>query len=327
MDLPMPLPRKYQIIPGQPGFYHCISRCVRRAWLCGRDPLTGKDYDHRRDWMIERLRTLSSCFVIDIYAYSIMSNHLHVVLHVDPDRTASLTDAQVARRYRAIWRWRDPTEDIDTFDEYNPEEIQRWRSRLSDVSWFMKALKEPMSRLANAEDGCKGAFWEGRFRSIPLLDEQALITCLMYVDLNPVKAGISDTLEDSDYTSIQQRLRALEQLSRDTSESQVDETTCLSPVIGDKREKRHHSITISNLSYIDLIRQTAKAVVTQEQQFSHRELERLALSPKGWVTMATEFLHYFRSAAGGNSAFERFMDLTGRTRRQDQHGRTLLFPS
>ncbi|QXP44786.1 hypothetical protein FM038_012560 [Shewanella eurypsychrophilus] len=78
-----------------------------------------------------------------------------------------------------------------------------------------------MARRANREDGCKGAFWEGRFtyfiyKESSLLDEQALLACMMYVDLIPIRAGISNTLQASDYTSIQERINELNTSDKDT---------------------------------------------------------------------------------------------------------------
>jgi hypothetical protein len=70
-------------------FYHCISRCVRRAWLCGKDPYTGQSFEHRRQWVLDRLRQLSDILAIDICAYAILSNHYHVVLHVDSEKAKS----------------------------------------------------------------------------------------------------------------------------------------------------------------------------------------------------------------------------------------------
>ena len=91
---------------------------------------------------------------------------------------------------------------LDTVNEL----AETYRTRLCDLSWFMAKLNETIARQANKEDKCSGRFWQGRYDARALLDETALITAMMYVDLNPIRAGLATTLEGSDYTSIQQRV-------------------------------------------------------------------------------------------------------------------------
>jgi hypothetical protein len=89
----------------------------------------------------------------------------------------------------------------------DPARIATARKRLGHLSWFMKCLKEGIARRANAEDDCTGAFWEGRYTSVPLLDQHALLSCMAYVDLNPVRAGVADRPERSRHTSARLRGR------------------------------------------------------------------------------------------------------------------------
>ena len=186
-------------------YYHCVTRCVRRAYLCGEDAVTGKSFEHRREWIEARLMRLSGVFAVDVYAYAVMSNHLHVVVRVDEERAGSWDDDEVARRYGSLFRLAK-----QEFDGMSPaakkKRAAEWRERLGSLSWMMRALNEWIARKANKEDGCKGRFWEGRFTSQPLLDEQALVTCMAYVDLNPVRAGMTKSLEGSAHTSIRSRL-------------------------------------------------------------------------------------------------------------------------
>ena len=201
----MTMARSEQVSVESTPFYHCIGRCVRRAFLCGEDRVTGQSFEHRKGWLLERMKELSSVFAIDICAYAVMSNHFHLVVRLVPERAARWESDELLRRVRALFR---PTAAVigQLGPKARQKELDKWRERLSDLSWFMRCLNESIARRANREDGCTGRFWEGRFKSQALLDEGALFTCMSYVDLNPVRAGLATTLEESDFTSIQERL-------------------------------------------------------------------------------------------------------------------------
>jgi REP-associated tyrosine transposase len=200
----MTLPRSQLVNTNFTPYYHCVSRCVRRAFLCGRDALTGFNFDHRRDWIEARLMELTALFAIDLCAYAVMSNHYHVVLHINTAQLVAWTDADVVARWQQLHRLPDGFENFD--EDLASRVIAVWRERLGSISWFMKCLNEPLARLANREDGCKGRFWEGRFKSQALLDEASLLKCMAYVDLNPVRAGVARTPEDSAHTSVRTRI-------------------------------------------------------------------------------------------------------------------------
>ena len=146
-------------------FYHCVSRCVRRAFLCGVDSYSGISYEHRREWVETRLLELAEVFAIDICAYAVMSNHLHVVLKVDIELAKSWTDVKVLTQWHQLFNGTLLTqrflkgEKLSKWDmKLLEKQIAEYRSRLTDISWFMRTLNEPIARMANKEDGCKGRF-------------------------------------------------------------------------------------------------------------------------------------------------------------------------
>jgi REP element-mobilizing transposase RayT len=193
---------------------------VRRAFLCGVDPVTGINHDHRKEWVRARLQHLASVFAIEVCGYAVLSNHFHVVLRVRPDLTQEWSDGEVAIRWRLLFPPRDEStgrqvepEQIDLKPiTSNPERVAELRRRLASLSWFMRCLNEPIARAANREDGCSGRFWEGRFRSVALLDESAVLACSVYVDLNPIRAGIAETPEQSEFTSAFDRIRSFQEM-------------------------------------------------------------------------------------------------------------------
>jgi hypothetical protein len=211
----MTRPRSTLVSIDDTPWYHCVTRCVRRAFLCGEDRLTGQSFAHRRGWIAERMKQLAGVFAIDVAGYAVMSNHYHVVLRVDRERALAWDTQEVlerwtrlfsgpllVRRYLSAQRSQMGEAELAAVEAL----AEGYRARLHDLSWFMRTLNEHIARLANGEDRVKGRFWEGRFKSQALLDEKALLAALAYVDLNPVRAGIAETPEASDYTSIQERL-------------------------------------------------------------------------------------------------------------------------
>lgn len=249
----MTRPRSQLVVPGAEGTFHCVQRCVRRAFLCGIDSYTGQSFEHRKDWVETRIRLISECFAVAVHAYAIMSNHLHLVLRIDPAVASQWSDNEVASRWLRLFPPRDKTEDAFDFKRQrllaDTDRIVTIRSRLASLSWLMRCLVEPIARRANREDHCKGRFWEGRYKCQSLCDDRALLAAMAYVDLNPIRAGITDRLGASAHTSAHERMTKAHMAPSTMSES-------LKPVMGDLRP----ALALSTADYLQLLDWTGRAI-------------------------------------------------------------------
>ena len=163
----MPKPRKQQVSLDTTPYYHCVSRCVRRAFLCGEDIVTGQSYEHRRGWIETRLLELADIFAIDIAAYAVMSNHFHVVLHIDAKRAESWTEREVMERWHRLFKGSMFSQKYIQGEKLSNAEktvlsdlVNEWRQRLMSISWFMRCINEPIAREANKEDDVTGRFYK-----------------------------------------------------------------------------------------------------------------------------------------------------------------------
>ena len=198
---------------------HVTSRCVRRAFLCGDDPYSGKSYEHRREWIRQRLEFLASAFAIDCLTFAVMSNHIHLILRSRPDIVRTWTDEQVALRWLRLCPPRrnkngdpmEPTAAELAMITSDATKIAELRIRLSDISWWMRMTAEKIAKQANREDNCTGRFWEGRYNAQLLLDQASILACAMYVDLNPIRAAMAQSLDDSDFTGAKARIDDLKE--------------------------------------------------------------------------------------------------------------------
>ena len=292
----MTRPRSQIVSLADTPYYHCVSRCVRQAFLCGEDRYSGKNFDHRKPWLVDRMALLGEVFAIDIAAYAVMSNHYHVVLHVNRDTSRSWTRDEVIDRWLRLYKG-DPLAhchlrgELKSGAEFRQLDriVETWRERLTSISWFMRCLNEHIARRANREDDCTGRFWEGRFKSQALLDEAALLSCMAYVDLNPVRAGICETLEESEFTSIQARIRRLS-AERSPAKRPVPE---LMPFgAGTERERGPASLPHDLRSYIELVDWTGRIARADKKggipEDSPPILSVLRLNEAQWRTLALE---------------------------------------
>jgi len=248
-------------------YYHCINRCVRRAFLCGNDHLSGKNYEHRKTWVVDRLTELASVFAIEVCAYAVMSNHYHLVLRVDKEIAENWCENEIIERWQKLFqlpllvqRYTTDQTTSSAEDDVAQEIIKTWRHRLMDISWYMRMLNEHLARKANIEDNCKGRFSEGRFKSQALLDDVAVLTCMSYVGLNPIRAKMTDLLETSDFTSIQQRIGQWKETQRkhknnlnDAKDNQLKNQVPLVSLNQSSRDSHVHSLGYLESDYLELV--------------------------------------------------------------------------
>jgi len=296
----MPKPRSQQISLLDTPFYHICSRTVRKAFLCGLDQETGVSYEHRRAWIEQRLFQLAQVFAIDICAHAVMHNHLHLVLHVDSEQVKTWSTAEVLKRWHQLFKGTLLTQQYQNkqpLDKFQLAMVEStadiYKQRLIDISWFMRSLNEPIARQANREDKCTGHFWEGRFKSQALLDEGALLSCMAYVDLNPVRAAIAATPEQSSFTSIQLRIKAA---------IKGQQPKALLPFKGNAHQQKKTGIPFNLKDYLTLVDETGRIILEDKRGAIKLKtaniLARLHISEESWLKLTMDFECIFTGAVG-----------------------------
>ncbi len=259
-------------------------------------------------------------FCIDIAAYAIMSNHYHLVLRINQKAALSLTNNEIISRWKKLAKLPIVIQRQQKGEYITEAEkivihtlIQRWQKRLYDISWFMRYLNEPIARMANEEDNCTDRFWsllcipvfttlehpcssEDRYKSQALLDEAALLTCMTYVDLNPIRAEMALTPEASDFTFIQSRIKA----------NQTQQSHCqpikLQHFLGNEKANQSDGIPFDYHDYLQLVDTTGRAIVENKRgaipQHLAPILQRLGIEPENWLDNVTKFETRFGLAIG-----------------------------
>jgi REP element-mobilizing transposase RayT len=320
------------IDPLQIQVVHCVHRCVRRAFLCGDDPHTGCSYEHRREWIRARLEFLASIFGVDCLTYTVMQNHVHLVLRSRPDVVATWSDQEVASRWLRLFPKRrnkdgSPAEpqkpEIDMIVNDRDQLAER-RRRLSDLSWWMRCTAENIARRSNREDDVTGHFWEGRYRAQLLLDEAGLLACAAYVDLNPIRAAMAETPEASRFTGAHDRLGDLSERSERSRMSDHDwersrpgkRSGWLSPIeideaadptgadveSGGRRASQKGFLSLSLCDYLQLLDWTGRQIREDKRGSIPKHLApilaRIGMDAPGWCDLVTKFGKCFKRAAG-----------------------------
>lgn len=314
------LARAVVFAPDEIAIVHVMNRVVRRCFLLGSDELTGKNYDHRKPWIEQLIQHFAGCFGIDVLSFAILSNHFHQILRSRPDVVATWSDSDVARRWLVLCPLRkdaagkpeEPSETELNMIRNDAEMVHVIRRRLSDISWWMRLLCQRIATRANQEDHAEGKFWQARFKAVRILDEESLLACAAYVDLNPIRAAMAQTLEQSDHTSVQRRIQA--------RQGQSDAASSLAPIALDERaaamcnptnpmpstsSRRCSDLGFLPMSlddYLELLDWTARQTVAgkrgQTPAAAPAILERLSYHPTVWCELVGKFGRLFFHVAG-----------------------------
>ncbi len=301
--------------PSEVALLHICARVVRRCFLLGVDPVTGKNHDHRKIWIEDQLKLLSANFGIDLLAFAILSNHFHLILRSRPDVVETWDDSEVARRWLMLCpKRKKPDKSPEEPNEFelnsirnDPDKLATIRTRLSDVAWWMRLLCQNIGTRANQEDKEVGKFFQGRYRSVRILDEETLLACAAYVDLNPIRAAMAETLESSEYTSVQRRIQTLQGTNVDsfmaplTIDEKID---CIGPCANHARERCSNKgfLSMPLADYLELLDASARQVRADKTGYTPAEVapifERLNLDQDYWKLQIKNFGRMFANVAG-----------------------------
>lgn len=299
----MTRPRSTQVSLDVTPYYHCMSRCVRKAFLINPDDKgnnTEKNYNHRQKIIENKILALSKHFCITVPAYSIMSNHYHVILYIDKEKALSLSNFEIAKRWLQICKKDDLIQSYVDDEKLTAgqkktieERLDVIRERLYSISWFMRVINQSIASFCNREDKMTGAFWGSRFKSVALENEAAILSCMAYVDLNPIRAKITASLKESGYTSIKHRLKKEKDLEK--------------PIIyiGQHIEEKTPDINITLKEYVNLVKWTADNIHKEMSEQSEESTKMMTflgeknIDIEDWLIACESFEELYTRRADG----------------------------
>ena len=303
------------------GFYHITTRCVRQAFLLGKDFKSTSSNHHRKAWIEQWFQSLTEVMAIEICAYAIMDNHTHLILRNRPDWLDGMDDYEVATRLARLYPGYQCLSSLPT--EAAPERVQeiledrdgfaQGKEKLADISIFMARWEEAVARRANKEDGCTGRFWEGRFYCQRLLDPAAVLAATIYVELNPLRANIVDLPGFAQFTSLTNRLNLIKVTAGEfpeylTRNSAIQEEFNWLETMELGRAKVNNIQLCDKFLPVDTIKylRVLQYVVCKDSLVNNSQtgasvngiLVRLGVIPENWRQTAMEFEKSYKLFAG-----------------------------
>ena len=175
------------LITDRPAVYHVVSRTALPGYPIG---------EAERDFLLQTIRQLGQLFFVEVLGFCIMGNHFHLAVKVWPE--SEVDDQEVKRRYKAWY---------GSAGYLSEDRIRACRSKWTDLSEYVKSLKQRFSRYYNKRRGRRGYFWAERYTSVLVQEGRTLVNLLAYIDLNPVRAGLVGRPEDYRWCSLGHHLR------------------------------------------------------------------------------------------------------------------------
>jgi REP element-mobilizing transposase RayT len=294
----------------------------------------------------QRLEFLAGVMGIEVVGYAVMSNHFHCILRSRPDVVATWSDDVVAQKWWMLCPARkeadgspaEPTEFEINAIRNDTSGLKEKRTRLSSISWFMRFVSERIARIANKQDACSGRFWEGRFKAQVLLDDAAILACMQYVDLNPIRAGIAKSPEGSDFTSVQDRLTDLKSAENvatpDAQDNRVEhgqQAGWLAPVALEpkrqavrakdlgRRASNKGCLSMGLADYLQLLDWTGRQIRSGKRGGAMPSnlaplFERFGIAPEMWVNCVMQFKKLFRTSVGRPRSMQAAAEAHGHNR-------------
>jgi hypothetical protein len=211
----MTIARAQLIDPSVSRWYHCVTRCVRRA------PLLAEGSFDRKAWLERRIEELAGIFAVSVGAYSILDDQIQLLVRHEAEIAGSWSATEVVRRRARLYppydRSRRPLPVTDLWVAQRRKDaagVLTAREQLQNIGRFMKCLKEPLSRMANREDHTGGPFFDERFKSVGILDDQSLVAACIYIDLSPSWTAKAARPLETPYTSLRTRAAHLKRFRR-----------------------------------------------------------------------------------------------------------------
>lgn len=319
------IPRKELVASGQVSVFHTVNHCLPTAQLAGSERKTGRSLEHRREFLMERIRLQSTLLSVEVLAFAVEPQRLQLVLRTRPDLVKQLSDTEIARRYlSAIPPKHGFDQELETPSAgeiraviNNRTLFARARNRLSDLSWFISQLAESIARNANRESGLTGKFWEGRFNCRPILDPTGLALAATHCDLAPVVAGAAQSPASLKGTSLALRLQAarsgtpswLASIAADPGRKPAGQRPPRVPA------GRVAGIVLNDAEFREVLEWTCRELSSKTPGRFPDDLAEhfigLEVSPDSWIRLSREYDDIFKRAVGTPKSLEKLIRKTG----------------